>query len=327
MTAEPSWLFPAMTNPAPSFGSRLPYELGHVTAAWREHERFTLLHDLTSCLRIGDVTEVHPAGQRIVQEIKASNSGVKRAAARAQVARAQAAVDAIHGGAPLPGGESEALWESNVQFRSHLRALNDAIKLAAERGWAVRRVADRVVGMMDFTCSGGGDGQQSLDDYRGRMDALVLQHVAGPREHAHRALPADTAARHPATAPFGIFPLDVSARAKLICDFLLVDFRLGVKLVTSALQQPGLLVHHLLPNSSETLDPAADVYQIRKGSRTLTVHAGAVWQLLVEFVDTRCWARANINLLNTGSAFPSPLLTFSNERAAWRPLGRLRSID
>src|SRR5581483_5773506 len=56
----------------------LGLELGYIVRDWEKHRRFTLLHDLTSCLRIADVSEVHANGQRLLAEIKASPTGLKR---------------------------------------------------------------------------------------------------------------------------------------------------------------------------------------------------------------------------------------------------------
>jgi len=51
--------------------SGLPSELG-TAAAMRAAGSFGLLHDLTNCLRIGDITEFRPDGSKLLYEIKSS---------------------------------------------------------------------------------------------------------------------------------------------------------------------------------------------------------------------------------------------------------------
>lgn len=48
----------------------LGYELGRVTDLWRERRHFGLLHDLTNCLRIADVTEFVDDRERLLHEVK-----------------------------------------------------------------------------------------------------------------------------------------------------------------------------------------------------------------------------------------------------------------
>jgi hypothetical protein len=100
-------------SPGMMYGKeRLPFELGTVEHMWRDRGHFALLHDLTNCLRIGDLTEFTGDNARWIHEIRK-----KRPANKEQVARAQAAVNAIMAGADLPGG---------IEGRS-LRALSSAL--------------------------------------------------------------------------------------------------------------------------------------------------------------------------------------------------------
>lgn len=52
--------------PGPMAGKAgLNARLVAVEARWNDHGRFALLHDLTSCLRIGDLTDFFPNGRRL----------------------------------------------------------------------------------------------------------------------------------------------------------------------------------------------------------------------------------------------------------------------
>jgi hypothetical protein len=82
----------------PMFGKAgLPYELGRIQELWERNGHFALHHDLTNCLRIADLTEFTDRGM-LLREIKA-----KPHAEKAQMDRAQAAVDALMHGGELPG--------------------------------------------------------------------------------------------------------------------------------------------------------------------------------------------------------------------------------
>jgi hypothetical protein len=80
--------------PGPFVGKKgLGYELASVIDHWRERKTFTLLHDLTSVLRVMDSTELQPDGSLMVREVKSS----PRASTSRQVRIAEAALAAIDG--------------------------------------------------------------------------------------------------------------------------------------------------------------------------------------------------------------------------------------
>lgn len=57
----------------------LAHELGAVQQLWTERGRFALLHDLTNCLRIGDITDFDADGKGWLYEIKANPRRVTKA--------------------------------------------------------------------------------------------------------------------------------------------------------------------------------------------------------------------------------------------------------
>ena len=63
----------------------LDYELG-AAVEMRRQGRFGLLHDLTNCLRIADLTEFHPDGMKLLYEIK-KNPSAKRGPQRRRMAQ------------------------------------------------------------------------------------------------------------------------------------------------------------------------------------------------------------------------------------------------
>ncbi|HMD91097.1 MAG TPA: hypothetical protein VKG80_00495 [Trebonia sp.] len=77
----------------------LAAELAHVDQAYQVDGKFTILHDLTNCLRIGDVTVLGNDGSAETLEIK-SDPGRRNPAQRRRI---KAARDAVRNGGPLPG--------------------------------------------------------------------------------------------------------------------------------------------------------------------------------------------------------------------------------
>lgn len=113
----------------PMFGKEgLPYELGRLTELWENDGHFALLHDLTNCLRIADLTEFTNNSGALLREIKRKPHTDKK-----QMERAQTAVNAIMHGGPLPGGRPNArLVELTEPHVTNLKQLGDLIQLAKQ---------------------------------------------------------------------------------------------------------------------------------------------------------------------------------------------------
>ncbi|MDQ1250207.1 MAG: hypothetical protein QG597_4586 [Actinomycetota bacterium] len=116
-------------SPGPMYNKAgLPYELGRVEEIWKDDGHFALLHDLTNCLRIADLSEIVPGGMTWLREIKAKPHTDSR-----QMARAQAAIDATFSDGPIP--ESDARFvQLDTPFRTSISSLRDCIQLAKQRG-------------------------------------------------------------------------------------------------------------------------------------------------------------------------------------------------
>jgi len=115
----------------------LTAELQRVEQAWREDGQFAILHDLTNCLRIGDVTVFADDGSPETIEIKSD----QERRSPAQRRRIRAAREALANGAPLPGKDRRArLYDLDVQFRTHLDLLAIGTDRAARDGIFAARV-------------------------------------------------------------------------------------------------------------------------------------------------------------------------------------------
>jgi hypothetical protein len=127
-------------------------ELGQ---APRTDGKFALLHDLTNCLRIGDVTVFERDGTPSVIEVKTDPS--RRSPA--QNRRITAAIEAVQNGGPLPGLDRRArLYDLDLPYQNHLNVLRDGANRAAIDGiFTAKLPGDRALLVTDiygFTARG-----------------------------------------------------------------------------------------------------------------------------------------------------------------------------
>lgn len=304
--------------PGPMAGKDgLGYELGKVEELWTTSRHFALLHDLTTCLRISDLTEVAPK-QMLLHEVKK-----KRRVPHAQAARAQAAVDAIMTGGSLPGSEGDArLHQLSTPFKADLRPIGDAIRLARERGAQGVGLPE---GRMLFAASLADLVRHHGHDYEAAATAVqdargaAIRRARLDRATAHWiGNSGDTAGRSPVSAPIGIFPISSADRAALICDLLTVECVLAVDELVGELQAHGLSVTTLLPEAHQQIDPTADVLQIRYRDRALVANSSTTQQLLFEFLRPSTWCAGVLELLRLPVLPAHPVMVFADEAKYWR---------
>jgi hypothetical protein len=304
--------------PGPFAGKAgLASERGVVRDLWTKQRHFALMHDLTSALRIVDLTEVQADGFRMLHEVKAN----PKASTSRQIRLAEAALASIDGSNPLPGRNPELqpfLWRSSAQLRTHVRELQPLIDQASARGFWVGRTGDRVVGIANLlvAAQNGRDPAEQWADYVESRDAELDRHLSASL-HRMKAISADAAGRDAATAPYGIYPLPAWQRAGLICDYLIIEGTMADRTLVAALEKRGMSARPLLPAANGVRSAYQDVMEVTKGNRRVTLHGAAVNQLLYEWIVTSRYADAVAELFDTPTPSPRGVLTFSNERAAW----------
>lgn len=304
----------------------LGHELGAVQQRFKDRGHFSLLHDLTNVLRIGDLTECHANGYLELDEVKASDTPSSRSERAKQVRRAQAAIDSIAGTVPLlamPEAKDEDavqhIWASSVTYRSDSNQLENLARRAHEGpGWDVRSVGQgRVLAIMDLhRAAQNEDAKGTLAAYE-RRRAQVLNRVGTERAHLLRGSSADTASRATSIAPFSIFPIPADLRARLICDQVVAEMFIPVERVAAALTRAGCRVEVLLPNESTKLDAGHDVLAAWRGSKRLLMHGPCVGQLLLEVMDLSRWGRACRELIDATDPAPNPVLVLADEGTYW----------
>lgn len=304
-------------SPGPMAGKvGLGWELAAVEDIWNERGHFALLHDLTSCLRIGDLTEFTRDGGRLLHEVK---KGGRRTAD--QLRRMRAAVRAINDGEPLPG-TSEQLVSVDTPYDTHLGLLADAVTLAKERGVIGLKVpGGRALIATDLsavTTSTRFTNREEWIRFTERTRARVLRR-AGISEHAHHLTmkSADWAARSPTAVPFGVYPLAPEQAAALICDFTIVESVLSGDTLFDAVRARGMRPQMLLPDSGGNLAPAQPMFRFARGDRAIVIHARATAQLLAELITLDAFLEGLSQLLVMDTIPPSPIVTFRSEARAW----------
>jgi hypothetical protein len=294
----------------------LDYELGRIVHLWEHKHHFGLLHDMTTCLRIADVSEFTGDGLLFHE--------VKKNAARSdpkQLARIQAAIDAIQGRAPLRSDRGDAsLFRSSLQYKTHLRRLEDIVNLAMERGCIAARVGSQyVVGAVAVRSQAlTSDTDFELKRYVKVRERAVAKAGFNRATHNLRAFSADTAARDPTTAPLGIYPLSPDLCADMISDLLVIEVIISDEVLRDAFERVGFETEILLPQESSNFNGDNPIVRLRLEDRGLVIHGTAINQLLLELVDVHRYAAALREMFDARLNTPGAVLVYRNERAHWK---------
>ncbi len=97
----------------------LEAERAFVVRVWQDEHSFALMHDLTTCLRIGDATVFKSTGEGYEAYLEEIKSDPNRRKAQ-QVHRKRLAEEAIRDGGPLPGDSAARFVRLNVVYKTHL---------------------------------------------------------------------------------------------------------------------------------------------------------------------------------------------------------------
>lgn len=305
-------------GPGPMVGKAgLQRELGEVMAAWEHEKSFALLHDLTNCVRIADVTKF-TGGRALLVEVKEGRGRIRRK----QMRRMQRVLDVINSGAPLPGDDGDVhLFKSRQPFKTHLKRLGEALHLSDQTGTASVHLGDQWVVNCVSVLSRGLKREEAAalaESQRLRTVTLSKAGLGASGLHRLRGVSMDTAARDPGSAPFSIFPFDSGTCARLTCDYLAFEHLLGWDRVAAAFRGEGFETECPLPEGSGEMGPGEPVLVARRRDRTITIHAAGMSQILFEMVDPRRYAAAVRELTEGPPRWGAGVFTFANERAVWR---------
>jgi hypothetical protein len=304
-------------SPGMMFGKEgLPYELGCVEDLWRDKKHFGLLHDLTNCLRMADVSEFTNDGI-LLHEVKKTARTNKK-----QRERIQAAINAIMQGDPVPGSSMNTrLVELEQPYAADLGMLNDAIQLAHEhasrgmrlgQGRALVATAPYEVAAKwrdDFE-----KGARWLESIQVRATKRAKIHEAS---HHIRGWSADLSSRTPTLAPWSIYPFSAEDCAALICDYVMFETIISVNALAESLAAVGLQVEVVLPPAHGELVGDMNILRASLGDRTMTLHPHGLNSLLYELLRPNVWAAGIKESLANMSESGEPLLVFAGEARWW----------
>ena len=131
-------------------------ELRVLKDAWENEGHFAILHDITNCLTVGDVTtcsllhapwvkvDSHQCNSErwVIAEVKNEGGLCKTVRRGKQLKKMQMVVDAIVNSAPLIGddGVARTFFKSSKQLKTHLPELGRALATAWKMGHSIHRL-------------------------------------------------------------------------------------------------------------------------------------------------------------------------------------------
>ncbi|MFH8255944.1 hypothetical protein [Streptomyces roseolus] len=292
------------------------HEIQFAEQQWREHGHLALLHDITNCLRIGDVTVFHDRDndeqEILLYELKTN----PRRRESTQLARTRLAAEALHTGGPLPGPDKAVLVETGVPYATHLSALSDAFVRAHQNGLKTMRVpGQRGLLALDIVAAGNRWGEQEAAGQFHASYAALLRRMR-LTGHVISFSSGDSAARNTMAPPWGIYPLQPAQCAGLIADVLVFSVTLSSDNFIEEVRKAGLDADWVLPDGAE-MGPDEPVVTIKGHGRQVTMARAGVEQLMLELTDLRAWAEGIDQLLRKGTPGSQPWPYFSDEHKVW----------
>ncbi|MET9104960.1 hypothetical protein [Streptomyces zhihengii] len=292
------------------------HEIQFAEQQWIENRCFALLHDITDCLRIGDVTLFRDRGDDeqdiLLYELKTN----PRRRESTQLTRTRLAAEALHTGGPLPGPDKAVLVETGVPYATHMSVLSDALGRAHQEGLKTMRVpGQRGLLALDIAAAGNRwDAEEAARQFHAAYAALLRRmRLTGQRICFSSG---DSAARNTMAVPWGIYPLQPAQCAGLIADVLVFTVTLSSDDLVDELGKHGLDAEWVLPSGAE-MQTAQPVMIIRGHGHQVTMARAGLEQLVLELSDLQVWARGMDQLLRRGKAGRQPWPYFADEYKVW----------
>jgi hypothetical protein len=301
----------------------LAQELGAVIEIWRDRGNFALLHDLTNCLRIADLTEFSPDGRHGLHEIKRDPKNKSSAQRR----RMEHAIQAVTADGPLPGKPHARVVDLLEPYRTNLAQLSDVIDLAHSHGSRGMKLSQgrAIIASSPFDLAErySNDHEAGIRAMQSSRQSAIRRAGIASSTHHINGRSADSAARSTIAVPWAIYPLSPADCAALICDFASFETIISVDVLTDLLRREGLVVGVLLPHAHGQLTMVQNVMKITNGRQEITIHPMSIGALIYELLEPGSWARGIAELLNRADVPAEPLVRYANDLQPWWP--RLRA--
>lgn len=294
------------------------HEIEFAAEQWRDHRRFTLLHDLTDCLRIGDATVFHDGDdgwQNIYLHELKSNPNARD---RVQDLRLKAAAEATQKFGRLPGDIRARLVDTGVPYATHLPTLADALSLAHQRGIQTMKIpGGRALLAFDFSAARNRWGEEEAARRFESAHSSLLRRARLTTGTRICYSSGGSVARGRLTPPWGIYPLQPAQCAALIADFLVFTVTLRSDSLVEELGKCGMDAGWLLPDGVEPTSPGQPVLELRSNGHRVSMNSAEINRLLLELVDLPTWVRGMDRVLAKGTVGWQPWPVFTNEDQIW----------
>lgn len=310
----------------------LAAELARVEQAWKEDGQFAILHDLTNCLRIGDVTVFGNDGS--LETIEVKSDAERRSPPQRR--RIRAADQALRNGGPLPGKDRRArLYDLDIPFRAHLDLLRTGTERAAQDGILAARVpGERALVVTDlYGCNAQG---WTEAEYQRRLDRrfTAARRRAGlgtDRTWNVSATSLDSVSRDPQRVPFAAYPLHPVACARLIGDLAVFIVETSGPALANLLCEARLDAEWVRPPGAGDLAPGEVVMELHATAsgptfgglrtelkRTLQMRRSALDRYLIELAERDTWIEGLRYMLADINMAGRPWPTYRDEDQVWR---------
>jgi hypothetical protein len=273
----------------------LEAEYETVNAFWRQGH-FALLHDITNCLRIDDMTicnRIHREGVSDdhlcpeedfgLHEVKA-NRRAKRSPE--QLRRHEAAMAAINDSADIQtktGPRKQFRWSGG--YENHEDALVRVLDGAMVEGVAGEQIEDGwvITAVRFIDWKPGVSAAEIIGSWEARR-AELLQKAGMTTTATHRIHTGDIAGRLLKCIPYALFSMEPRTAAFLTGDWLMFDSTLSIDYLETRLKGAGMEVTRL--------NPEGTVMQATVGNHSISVNKGSLEHVLGELVKIDVWAKA-----------------------------------
>jgi hypothetical protein len=290
----------------------LIHELACVEQAYRDGGQFAILHDLTNCLRIGDVTVFGNDGSHRTIEVK---KNPERSKGR-QDRQISAAEHAVRDRGPLPGKDVLArLYDLDVPYKTHLDVLRSGMDQAVRDGiFAAKIPGARMIVVTDFYgCNTRG---WDNDEYQERLSRKVAAArrragLGSDQDYSVSVISTDSVSLDPKRVPFAAYPLHPIACARLIGDYSAFVVETSGPALAESVRVDGIDAEWVCPPNCGQLASGQVVMEVRavasgpiiggvagmpwRGglrpeiTRTLQVRRSELERYLVELMELPTW--------------------------------------
>lgn len=289
-------------------------EIDFVDSQWHDQGRLALMHDLTNCLRIADVTVLNP--EQSVLELYELKSNPRRKDP-AQVARIRTAARAVARGGSLPGDDpSQRLITVPIPYATHLDLLRTGTDLAYRRGAQTVAVAGgRAIEVYHLPSLTGRWDEESFAAATGSRRREAARRAGVRGDEWMRQSSVDVAGNNPLIPPWAIYPLPAHDCARLIANHTIFSTTLSLSVVQESLRDAGVRSWRPTPEDSRNGDET--VLFVERGFRRSGMGVINFQPLLMELIDVDIWARGVAHVLDYGGEGTKPWPVFQDERRVW----------